>query len=168
VNPEELIRSLESSGRCIVQFYESVSPAAAGFRPEPGKWSLLEILCHLGDEERHDFRMRVRSTLEDPKRPWPPIDPEALVTERKYAERDLAASLADFRRERADSLTWLRGLSPVSWEEAHEHPRMGTLRTGDLLAAWAAHDLLHLRQMTNTRLAYLKHAVQPFSTRYAG
>lgn len=36
------------------------------WRPQPEKWCLLEIVCHLFDEEREDFKTRVKLTLENP------------------------------------------------------------------------------------------------------
>ena len=49
------------------------------WRPHPEHWCLLEIVCHLYDEEREDFRARLRSVLEDPSRALPLSDPEAWV-----------------------------------------------------------------------------------------
>ena len=44
----------------------------------------------------------------------------------------------------------------------------GKLTAGDLLASWAAHDLLHLRQLNELRYAYLIQVAAPYSVRYAG
>ena len=106
-------------------------------------------------------------TLEDPSAPWPSIDPEGWARERDYRSRLLADVVEDFRREREASLAWLRALTEADWRRAYEHPKLGVLRAGDLLAAWAAHDLLHLRQLAGIRLALVEHAAEPFTTRYA-
>ena len=63
------------------------------WRPAPGKWCLLEIVCHLCDEERDDFRARVRHVLETPDQPMPPIDPPGWVTERKYLAQNFEEML---------------------------------------------------------------------------
>ena len=164
---EALIRSLEAGAAAIPALVGGLSDGEARRPPAPGRWSVVEILSHLADEERDDFRRRVRMTLEDPTQPWPPIDPEGWARERNYAMRSLAPVLDDFRRERTASLAWLRSLSGADWQRAYEHKKLGTLRAGDLLAAWAAHDLLHLRQLANTRLALVQAAAEPFTTRYA-
>lgn len=161
------IASLERGMRTLGAALAGVEPDEAVWRPAPGRWSLVEIACHLLDEERDDFRARVASTLDDPARAWPAIDPEGWARERDYRARDLSETLAALRGERVTSLDWLRGLDTADWTRAHEHPRLGTLRAGDLLAAWAAHDLLHLQQIARTRAAYLSAAAAPFSTRYA-
>jgi hypothetical protein len=141
--------------------------ALARWKPAPSKWSLLEVLCHLADEERQDFRLRLRLILESAEAPWPEIDPAGWAVQRGYNGRDVAASLIDFERERAESLKWLGGLRHVRWDVVHHHPKLSSLAAGDILAAWVAHDLMHLRQMVNLRLAALEAGVAPFSTRYA-
>jgi hypothetical protein len=164
---EALIRSLETGAAAVPALAAGLSDEGARVPPAPGKWSAVEVVAHLADEEREDFRRRVRSTLEDPSAPWPPIDPEGWARQRDYRSRRLADVLADFRREREASLAWLRTLEGAPWERAYEHPKLGSLRAGDLLAAWAAHDLLHLRQLAGIRLALVQAAAEPFSTRYA-
>lgn len=121
-------------------------PEDARQRGAAGQWSILEIIAHLADEEDADFRTRARLTLEDPARDWPKIDPEGWATERRYNERDLSTELDRFAAARAESLAWLRSLDDPDWNTVHEHPR-GNLTAGDLLASWAAHDALHLRQI---------------------
>ncbi len=163
----QLADRLAASGGILPDLFTGVDEAEARWQPAPERWSMLEVLVHLADEEREDFRRRISSTLEDPARAWPPIDPEGWVRERRYNERDLAAALADFRRERAASLEWLRGLVEPDWDRAHEHPSLGVLRAGDLLASWVAHDDLHIRQILQLRVDYLGVRAAPFSTRYA-
>ena len=164
---EALIRSLEAGGEAVRASVAGLSDDDARRPPAPGKWPVVSIVSHLADEERDDFRRRLRSTLEDPAAAWTPIDPEGWARERDYATRSLVPVLADFLRERAASIAWLRSLNEVEWQRAHEHPKLGPLRAGDLLAAWAAHDFLHLRQIATTRLTLVQAAAEPFTTRYA-
>lgn len=168
MNLDAQIRSLTTSGRAIQELLHGVTSEEARWKQAPEKWSLLEVACHLLDEERDDFRRRIALTFEDPKQAWPPIDPEGWARDRKYNECDLRSVLVDFARERDLSVGWLGTLEHSDWTIAKAHPQAGDLRTGDLLAAWVAHDLLHLRQLVNTRLAYVNAEVAPFSTRYAG
>lgn len=58
------------------------------WKPAPDKWCLLEIVCHLYDEEREDFRARLRHVLETPDEPLPSIDPVGWVTQRDYLAQD--------------------------------------------------------------------------------
>jgi hypothetical protein len=137
------------------------------WRPAPGKWSIQEVLCHLYDEEQFDFRPRIDVTLHHPDEQWPPWDPEVLVTERKYNDQDPAETLAGWIEERRRSIEWLIGLSRPDWDKSYTHPKFGVLRTGDLLAAWLAHDFLHIGQLGRLHVAYIGHDCRPFHTKYA-
>ncbi|MFN2164009.1 MAG: DinB family protein, partial [Candidatus Promineifilaceae bacterium] len=125
---------------------QGVDDDQARWRPDADSWSILEVICHLLDEERKDFRVRLDITLHKPDETWPGIDPAGWVTEHNYNEQVLAASLQAFQEEREASLAWLKRLEAPDWEASYEAP-WGTMRAGDLLASWVAHDLLHMRQL---------------------
>jgi hypothetical protein len=163
-----LIKSLRRQVAPLGLLLEDVDGEQARWRPEPGRWSILEVAGHLLDEEREDFRARLAFTLRDPELDWPPIDPQGWVESRRYAERDLGQVFQAWREERERSLAWLEGLRNPDWERAHRHPAGFVLRAGDLLAAWAAHDLLHLRQLARLHLLWLQEKARPYSPEYAG
>jgi len=146
---------------------QGVDDDQARWRPDADSWSILEVICHLLDEERKDFRVRLDITLHKPDETWPGIDPAGWMTEHNYNEQVLAASLQAFQEEREASLAWLKRLEAPDWEASYEAP-WGTMRAGDLLASWVAHDLLHMRQLVELHWAYNEQKVLPYSTRYAG
>ena len=80
------------------------------WKPAPEKWCLLEVICHLHDEEREDFRARVNHTLVTPDSPLPSIDPTGWVTSRSYMEQDFHEMKKKFLAERRSSIEWLRAL----------------------------------------------------------
>lgn len=135
------------------------------WKPAPERWNALEVMCHLADEERRDFRSRLQSLLEDspPGARWVGQDPADWIA--GYARRQPVEACADFYRERAVSLEWLRRLEPPDW--LRSHAKRG-LRAGDLMLSWVAHDDLHLKQLLRLRYEYLSLEGEPFSTEYAG
>lgn len=159
---------LSKNAEAIRSLAQDVSQEQARWKPSPEEWSILEVINHLADEEREDFRLRLDLTLHYPDRPWPGIDPVGWAVARRYNERDLEASLSDFLKERQRSVAWLEGLSSPAWEVSHEHPNWGEISAGTLLASWAAHDLLHLRQLTELHWDYLSRRSKPYTTDYAG
>ena len=75
--------------------------------------------------------------------------------------------LAKFLAARQESLVWLRSLDAPDWQAAIAMP-WGSLTAGDMLASWAAHDLLHLRQLVELHYAWTQQAAAPHSVEYAG
>jgi hypothetical protein len=144
-----------------------LSEAQARWKPSPDRWSILEVVNHLYDEEREDFRVRLDITLHSKGVTWPRIDPQLWVVERRYNERDLIESFQEFVRERERSLAWLRELSDPNWQASYQHSR-GLLNAGDILASWLAHDFLHIRQITRLHYEYVQLVAAPFQTDYAG
>lgn len=161
-----VLARLRSQGHAIESLCRAIPPADAARPPAPGKWTLLEILCHLADEEREDFRARLRSVIEDPARPWPRIDPQGWVAARNYAARDWSASIDDFAAERAASLAWLATIDTAALDNVYRHPKRD-LSGHDLLASWLAHDLLHLRQIARA-LYLLQPGISAGEWGYAG
>ena len=159
---------LEAGAGAIEALVRGVDDAQARWKPAPEKWSIVEVVNHLYDEEREDFRQRLDFTLHRPGEPWPPVDPEGWVAARRYAERELRPSLDAFLEERRRSVEWLRGLESPDWTLAWEHPRAGRLTAGDLLASWIAHDLLHVRQLARLHYQYVESISRPHSVEYAG
>lgn len=167
MDPQDLISSLASSRAGISAMFYGVTDDHARWRPEPGKWTMLEVLNHLYDEERDDFRQRIQMMFAMPGEPWPSFDPVGRVESQNYNERDVYDSLGAFEEERDASLIWLRSLENPDWSLVHTHKKLGDIRAGDLLAAWAAHDYMHIRQLAGLSAAYTTAHVAPFSTWYA-
>ena len=136
-------------------------------RPVPDEWAPVEIVCHLRDEEAEDFGARVRIILEGGAR-FAPIDPEGWATARRYHEAEPATALAAFREYRAASLAILAGATPERFTASGESPSGLRLSGLDLLAAWVAHDGLHLRQLAGTLTREWADRWAPLRADYAG
>ncbi len=168
---ESAIERLEASGKSIHALVEAMSEETLHWKPKPEVWSVHEVVCHLLDEERDDFRARFFALIEDPSREWAPIDPEGWPKSRNYAGRDFEETLAAWWSERQDSLRQLRELAATESEPRYEndHPMpWGKIRAGDFLSSWVAHDLLHLRQILRLRFESIPTEFGDYSTLYAG
>jgi len=143
---------------------------AARMRPAPDEWSPLEIVCHLRDEETEDFGARVRVILEGAPQ-FVKIDPERWAVERRYREAHLPEALAAFRARREDSLRLLASAAPEPLQAlAASRPlgRLGPLSGLDLVAAWVAHDRIHLAQLAATLARVWTLRWAPLRSEYAG
>ena len=111
MNLDLCLTRFSHNAQAIARLVQDVSLEQARWKPSPSDWSILEVINHLYDEEREDFRQRLDLLLHQPEAEWPPIDPDGWVTARNYNERDLATSLGNFLQERQKSLDWLQGLT---------------------------------------------------------
>ncbi len=163
-----LLDSLRRFPEVLRAITDQLSEEDYRWKPPDGSWSILEIVSHLADEEVDDFRMRVRLTLEDPNQPWPPIDPTGWSEDRKYNQGNFDSALQRFFSERQDSIHWLEQLNNPNWENTYDHPQIGPMRAGDIMSAWVAHDLLHLRQITKRLYQLVQKNCGDYSLIYAG
>jgi hypothetical protein len=164
---ETLFQDLAQGGEIIRTLLRGVTQAEAQVKPTPETWSILEVVGHLIDEEREDFRQRVDFLLNRPGEMWPPIHPDAWVTERKYNERELEEALKEFLAERAQSLGFLKGLKAANWD-ASLVTEYGERTAGQLLSSWVAHDNLHMRQLVELKRVRLEKIAAPYDIGYAG
>src|SRR5574341_2172019 len=162
-----LYRELEHSTEMIQALLAGVNQDEACIKPNDESWSILEVVCHLYDEEREDFREHLDFILHRQNEEWHRIDPEGWVTERKYNEQDFRAMKEKLFDERERSLDWLKSLSQIDWNTVYRS-EYGSLTAGQMLASWIAHDNLHLRQLVELRRHRIEIITRPWSITYAG
>ena len=144
-----------------------VGAEEARAKPSKGTWSILEVTCHLYDEEREDFREHLDFILHRQHEQWHSIAPQAWVKKRKYNEQDFGKMKGKFFRERAKSLVRLKSLKNADWNIAYKS-KWGTMQAGDIFASWVAHDNLHIRQLVELRRKYIENITSPYDLQYAG
>ncbi|MFO7697798.1 MAG: DinB family protein [Anaerolineae bacterium] len=165
MDPQVFVQELAGAPAVFRALIVDLPRKALHVRPAPDQWSIRDVLCHLADEERYDFRPRLEATLRG--EPWPKNHPSREVALEDYARADPIVALTDWEAERAESLAWLRGLGDIDWDTASSVP-WGTMRAGELLASWAAHDTHHQRQIIRLRYYRLAQLAEPYSLAYAG
>ncbi len=127
---------------------EGLDDAAATRRYAPGSFSPYHVLGHLVINEREDWVPRIRIILEHGEaRPFDAFDHNATI---EPSDGPPAAELLEeFVNLRAESVAVLDGLSltAADLERAGTHPSLGRVTLGELVSAWAAHDLHHTSQI---------------------
>ncbi len=162
-----LYEELANSAEMIRALLGGLTQEEAQVKPNSESWSILEVVCHLCDEEREDFREHLDFILRRQNEKWHGIDPQGWVTERKYNEQDLRAMKERFFDERERSLDWLKGLSNADWNTKYQSD-CGAMSAGAMLAAWVAHDNLHIRQLVELRRHRIETITKPYEIVYAG
>lgn len=137
------------------------------WKQTPEKWCLLEIICHLYDEEREDFRYRTKWVIERPNEIPPPFNPIDWVTEHNYIQQDYSDMIEKFMHEREQSVEWLKSLNNVNWNNFFEHPKLGKMSAKYFLNNWLAHDYLHIRQIIKLKFDFFNKKIEG-DLNYAG
>jgi hypothetical protein len=162
-----LYQEIQNSTEMIRVLLTGITQEESQIRPNPESWSILEVVCHLYDEEREDFREHVDYILHRQNEEWHGIDPQAWVIERRYNEQDFSVMQEKFFSERQKSLDWLEELLNANWETTYTS-QYGTTSAGEMFACWVAHDNLHIRQLVELRRRRLENITKPYNLEYAG
>ena len=160
-------QELQNSTEMIRALLSGVAQEVARLKPSAESWSILEVVCHLYDVEREDFREHLDFILYRQNEKWHEIDSDRLVTERKYNEQNFADMLEKFFAEREKSLAWLKGLQNPGWAKTYT-TLYRTISAGEMFACWVAHDNLHIRQLVELRRMRLENITKPYNLEYAG
>jgi len=162
-----LYRELTQSTEMFRALLAGIGQEEAQLKPSPGKWSILEVVCHLYDEEREDFREHLDFILHRQHEEWHPISPFAWVKLRKYNQQNFKSMQRKFFNERKKSLAWLQSLKKVDWDIKYVSKRR-SMSAGEMLASWIAHDNLHVRQLVELRRLHVERITKPYKIGYAG
>ncbi len=116
-------------------------------RPAPGRWSALEVVCHLRDCDREVFLPRLERVLREEFPAVPDVAAQGWAEERRYAESDPETALAEWRAARERVMALVDPLGPTAWARPLVHPRRGPHTLADVVRYWSDHDLAHRRQI---------------------
>jgi hypothetical protein len=126
---------------------EGLSDEILSRPPEPGEWSLEQLLAHLFLGEVV-FSFRSRFTLAQPGRPYPAYDQDAWVD---LPRPPLADMLAAFDALRSMNVDLIESVPKSEWDKESHHEERGPVSFGLSVQVLAGHDLAHLKQLDQTR-----------------
>lgn len=135
----------------------AVTTGAAGpeldFVPEPGRWSVRQIVAHLADSEIVAAE-RLRRVLAEENPLLVAFDQDAWARALGYERRRIADSLDLFRRLRAENHHLLAGLPEASFGRSGTHSERGRITLRELVASAVEHVESHARQIQALRAAW--------------
>jgi len=141
----EILRSTPAKLKASLK---GVPKALLLYTPAPGKWSILEIVCHLRDMEREAYLARYQRILAEDTPQLPDIDGDVHSLEGDYRSQKLSDAVREWTRLRRECLKLLAGVKREQWERAGIHESAGRLTMADLLRRQAVgNDEAHLAQI---------------------
>jgi hypothetical protein len=159
----EAMRFLEATPATLRALFAGVSESGLRSQEDPEAWSPHTVLVHFIHNERSNWIPRARVILSDDEvRKFPPF--RQLPMEGEFERVPADQLLAQFAELRAQSLAALRGLNLTESDYGRqaEHPVLGTVNLGQLLATWVVHDLNHLHQIAKTLAKRHRESVGPW------
>ena len=140
--------TLAATPQALKASLKGLSKKVLLFTPAPGKWSILEILCHMRDMEREAYIERYTRILSEDEPKLPDINGEALAILRAYRGQKAPEVVREWVALRRQTLQLLRKTGKAQWARAGVHETAGRLTMEDLIRRHAVgNDEAHLRQI---------------------
>lgn len=141
---------MESTPAFLESQFLDLDPVLATMPEATDKWSMAQIAQHLADSELVlGFRMRLALAQERPVLTG--YDQEAWAQRLRYDEVAVGDALGQFRALRTANLGLIRRTPEADLERVGVHQERGEESVRRMLQLYAAHDLLHRRQLERVR-----------------
>jgi hypothetical protein len=162
VDGQDAIQVQRKTADKLKKLSHGLSPKQLRWRPEPGKWSITEIIAHLADVEVV-ASWRLRSVIGENGITIQPFDQDAWASVFNYAGRDVKRSLETFRVLRENNLAMLKEIPRATWDNYGNHLERGKETIAHLTRMFAGHDGNHIQQIE--RIVDQLKAKQPKTTK---
>jgi len=150
--PTELIESYLAGPAQLRHAVRGLSRDQLLARPVPGKWSTLEVVCHLADFEPV-YADRFRRVIALKGHVLFVADENEYVKFLQYHDRDLEEELRMIEATRTATATLLKALPPDAWERTGVHSEKGKVTLADLVKSAANHIPSHIKFIDDKRAA---------------
>ena len=127
-----------------------IPPDVIGAPEAPGKWSIREVVQHLADSELVGSG-RFRMVLAQDRPPLLAYDQDLWAERLRYSESNVDEALAEFTSLRRANLRLFERTSEADRARVGIHSERGEETLGRLMKLYAAHDLVHLKQIARIR-----------------
>jgi hypothetical protein len=146
VDGHDAIKVQRATAAKLKKLILGLAPNELKWKPEPGKWSIAEIIAHLADVEIV-ASWRMRSVLGANGSAIQPFNQDAWASVFQYGKRDVKQSLEVFRVLRENNLAMLKALPRESWDNYGMHAERGKETIAHLARMFAGHDTNHILQV---------------------
>ena len=148
------VQVLRQTPDAVTRLLDGV-PAPILTTPEaPGKWAIREVVAHLADSELvGGFRLRMVLAHDRPQIIG--YDQDLWSTRLRYTEVDVRDALDQFTALRRANMRLWQNLGPQDLVRVGLHSERGEESLEHMRRLYAAHDLLHLRQLERIRRSQL-------------
>jgi len=160
MNPEEALEVLRRTPATMRAMLDGLSEPWVRAGQGRSDWSPYDVVGHLIEGEHTDWVPRARIIFEHGTgRAFEPFDREAQFG---AADRPLADLLEEFASLRERNVAAVERMRLDRLDARGLHPELGEVTFGQLLAAWAVHDLGHVAQAVEVMARRWRDEVGPW------
>ncbi len=146
VEGRDAIKVQRTTAPKLKKLTQGLSSKELKWKPDPGKWSIAEIIAHLADAEIV-ASWRMRSVLGANGTAIQPFDQDTWASVFQYRKRDTKQALEVFRVLRDNNLAMLKSLPSELWDNYGMHAERGKETIAHLARMFAGHDTNHVLQV---------------------
>ncbi len=147
-----LIEAYENGIEELRQVLVGMTPEQARSRPIAGKWSTLEVVCHIADSEQF-FAERMKRTVAMVRPLLMGTDSVRYPEPLHYSKHDLSEEFELIAVTRRQLVRTLRLLPEEAWQRTAVHSETGLVTLRQLLLHAINHLRHHLKFVVEKRLA---------------
>jgi hypothetical protein len=151
-NLSEMIDAYLAGAQTLRQAVAGLTREQLQARPVPGKWSTLEVICHLADFDPI-LADRMKRVIAEDRPQLLGADEQRFAAALGYHQRDPEEELALVERTRAQMARILRTLPAEALQRAGVHNERGPLTLERLLTIATNHIPHHVRFINEKRQA---------------
>jgi hypothetical protein len=119
-------------------------------RPVPGRWSVLEVVCHLADTDAN-ISQRLKRVLSEERPVFERVKPDLMLAALAYHERDVEDELAFIDLGRRQIARILRTSPPEAWERVGVVGDRGDKTVAQMVNGAVEHVAHHLKFVVEKR-----------------
>jgi GNAT superfamily N-acetyltransferase len=141
LRPSQLIADYRAGPELLREAVAGMAGEELRLRPVAGRWSTLEVVCHVGDSEQF-FADRLKRTLALDRPLLVAADPQTYPAAVRYHDRDLEEELALITLTRSQAARILGLVPDEAWGRTAVHTEGGLVTLRQLVL----HATRHLRR----------------------
>jgi hypothetical protein len=151
-DPVEVLRKTPA---VLERFLETVPGQILTVPEAPGKWAIRDVVAHLADSELVGG-VRLRMVLSHDRPTIVGYDQDLWAERLRYREVDVRDALEQFSMLRRRNMRLWESLGPADLARVGRHSERGEESLGHMRKLYAAHDVLHLRQLERIRTSLIR------------
>lgn len=151
-----LLDDYQAGPQLLRQAVQGLTSDQVRLRPIPGRWSVLEVVCHVADFEPI-YADRIKRVLAEPAAQLISGDPDLFAARLAYHDRDLEEELHIIALTRSQVARILRTATAADFARTGTHSVDGPISLETLLRRVTGHIPHHLPFLQAKRDALLGH-----------